>query len=83
MITFDPSQVLHGTRVPDEPGQDCQRIGVAISLQTIAVNVGRAAHAGAKRAVARKQRQQIKKVNRQRAMKTNAGVKTCKRRKKR
>ena len=33
MVAFDASQVKHGTRVPDEEGQDCERLGLAIAMQ--------------------------------------------------
>lgn len=67
MVTFQPSQVLHGTRLPDEKGQGCQRIGLALSLQRRAVNVAIAEHRGAKRRVAIKQEESIAVVKTRRA----------------
>ena len=69
MIAFEPSKLLHGSRVPDEVGQDCQRIGLALSQHTIAVKVAKAAFDACKHKVARQQQQQIAKVDEMRARK--------------
>ncbi|DBB03133.1 TPA: hypothetical protein ACH3X1_013364 [Trebouxia sp. C0004] len=39
MMTFRANQVVHGTRIPDQIGQGCQRIGSAIAMQRRAMNV--------------------------------------------
>ena len=80
MVTFQPSQVWHGTCVPDEEGQGCQRIGLAVSLQRNALNVAIQEHEGAKRRIASKQQQQIAIVDERRAQAANKDRKPSKKR---
>lgn len=62
MIAFQPSQVMHGTRASKDEGEDCQRIGLAISMQRRAINVAIAEHKRLKRVQAEKQQEDIARM---------------------
>ncbi|DBA99025.1 TPA: hypothetical protein ACH3X1_014295 [Trebouxia sp. C0004] len=55
MMTFRANQVVHGTRIPDQIGQGCQRIGSAIAMQRRAMNVAIKHHKEMKVRVAEEQ----------------------------
>ena len=62
MVAFQPSQLTHGTRVSDNEGEGCQRIGLAIAMQRRAMNVAIAEHAQIKCKQAGEQQLKIAQV---------------------
>ena len=68
MITFRANQVVHGTRIPDQIGQGCQRIGSAIAMQPRAMNVATKHHKEMKVRVAEEQDIAIATVKKRHAL---------------
>ena len=62
MLAFDASQVEHGTRVPDEEGQVCERIGLAIAMQMTPMKKAIAEHKDTKHRQAQEQALKIAEV---------------------
>lgn len=62
MLAFEPARTLHGTAIPHEANQKCQRIGSALSLQSNALKRAITAHADIKAQQALVQTQQLELV---------------------